>query len=87
MVMLQKSWNSTKLSLLLRNLPLCYAEDVDCSNGSVQLVDGDSSKEGRVELCSNRVWTTIEDNGWDYNDARVVCRQLGYDDQCKTMLA
>ena len=60
--------------------------DANCTDGSVQLVDGHSSNEGRVELCSNGVWTTIRADNWDYNDARVVCRQLGYDDQCESAL-
>ena len=50
----------------------------------MQLVDGNSASEGRVELCTDGIWTTIRDDNWDYRDARVVCRQLGYDDQCET---
>ena len=35
-------------------------------------------KEGRVEIFWNNRWSTICDNGWDDNDAVVVCKQLGY---------
>ena len=39
---------------------------------------GSHQFEGRVEICINREWGSVCDNQWDKNDAKVVCRQLGY---------
>ena len=51
--------------------------------GDIRLVDPGSkctSKRGcgRVEIYHDETWGTICHNYWDFDDATVVCRQLGY---------
>ena len=46
--------------------------------GAVRLIGSDNMTEGRLEICAQGYWGTVCNDGFDINAARVVCRQLGF---------
>ena len=71
-----------RLPILLLALVAVSAGQLLCGNGDIRLVGGQSSFEGRIEVCWNNEWGTVCDDeivsqeAID-NFATVVCRQLG----------
>ena len=47
-------------------------------NADIRLVGNVDEHEGTVEIMYQGTWGTICDDGWDDNDATVVCRELGF---------
>ena len=65
--------------LMVYSQPLSsHSAPVDCVDGDLRLVNQKNGYHGRVEICIDRNWGTVCDDGWDDQNARVVCRQLGY---------
>ena len=59
------------------DLLLIFIES-ECESGQVHLVGGAVMTKGRVEVCANGTWGRVCHDFWADDDARVVCRQLGY---------
>ena len=51
----------------------------ECGNREIRLAGwGNSSTQGRVEVCNFNRWGSVCDDTWDVLDATVACYQLGY---------
>ena len=55
-----------------------YVVPTNCTDGQIRLRGGSNYREGRVEICFNRIWGTVCDTYWDDREAQVACRQLGF---------
>ena len=87
--MLSKDWKCNSGQCILAE-SLCDNQ-LDCPDGSdedvmrcqeqfeARLVDGVNETVGRLEIKHNGVWGTVCDDGFDPEDAEVVCKMLGYE--------
>ena len=57
-----------------------------CTNDQVRLVGSLILNQGTVQVCIDSLWGAVCRDGWDNNDAAVVCDQLGYGRDGKILL-
>ena len=53
----------------------------ECTEGVVRLVKGMNETEGQVEICYAGSWYRVYGDSYSsqlYEEAQVVCKQLGY---------
>lgn len=67
---------------------IMYNAGPTCTHGDVRLVGGETSHEGRVELCHSGAWVLVcGGSSLSINDSAVACRQLtGEENPCKDNL-
>ena len=53
-----------------------------CKTGDIRLVGGATDSTGRLEICVLGMWGSVCNRFqyWGPDNARVVCRQLGFSD-------
>ena len=51
----------------------------NCTDSAIRLVGGNTSNQGRLEVCVNSAWGSVCDSAGVFtsDEAKVVCRQLG----------
>ena len=67
--------NDPVVSVICHEIPTF---DMECSFGDVNLFSGKTQSEGRVEICVHGFWTTVCDEGFEVEDALVICREVGF---------
>ena len=77
------------------SIALCTEGDVRiCPSGNNNCVNFESDENiidghlriGRVEVCIGGRYGTVCDDGWDHQDASVVCSQLNFSPYGETFL-
>ena len=66
-------------NVIFQAMSISTDEKRGCENGELRLQGGVAPSDGHVEFCVDRVWGRVCSDGWDINDTRVVCQQLGFD--------
>ena len=52
--------------------------NTNCTDYDIKLVNNSISNEGKLMMCINGVWGVFCYNSITTNDAKVICKHLGY---------
>ena len=54
-------------------------EFTSCTDGDIRLIGGNTTHQGRLEMCMNNAWGSVCDSLgiFSRDEAKVACRQLG----------
>ncbi|XP_023933538.1 scavenger receptor cysteine-rich type 1 protein M130-like [Lingula anatina] len=73
-------WGSNDAAVVCRQLGYSGYVSSARADGDIRLQDGDTQYQGRVEIYYSGEWRRVCEEGWGLNDAKVACKQLGYED-------
>ncbi|XP_071486134.1 scavenger receptor cysteine-rich domain superfamily protein-like [Diadema antillarum] len=62
-----------------RDIWLSCLRDYYAHDGDVRIVDGEKPWAGRLQIFHDQQWGTVCNDSWSYENALVVCRQLGFE--------
>ena len=48
----------------------------ECTSGEVRLANSSNNIEGRVEVCTEKIWVSVCDSYWGRFETRLFCKQL-----------
>ena len=57
---------------------LFFAYEASCPDNQLKLIGGKTEQEGRVEICYNQRWKTLDFYRWSPSVAKVTCVELGF---------
>ena len=55
----------------------CSDDDIRIINGTVTMNGNTFNMAGGLQICVNKIWATVCQDGWHDVEGRVACRQLG----------
>ena len=52
--------------------------EASCHDDQIKLVEDNTEQNGRVEICFNQQWNTLDYSRWSSSVAKVACIELGF---------